>query len=389
MNSISNSVNYAVNQISDGFQGTLKVVAYTVNNSEALEKVTKIAERSIRVLGIVLNSLSQAASNLGLQLKDTIIVFETLRFVGIVKLMFCPNEKGKYFLSDAANSWQKKVDRVTLAFHCAFKSVKGLNTFGFVELGAMAKNVIGKLPIFVLVMDSFVLASSFFGSWDCIANGLPKAYKKISVANDKIDKWEYRPTAIALLKANDEIERKYFENKYAAKAADLNAKFSDLEKKIRLNEDKLAKAQESHLSKEIQEKIFTDCKAEAKKLTLEINRIQAKLQIVDQRIAKIAACDCKGLAEDLEKANVAFKIKKWEVLKSNAKQEASKVWIGIANAIGKIVVVTLALTLTAVNVWTDPFLLSLLFLGILVDSIGLSKILVAEFWKPKAVPKMA
>lgn len=389
MNSISNSVNNTVNNIGQGFQKSLEVTAYAVDSAEALEKIAKIAERIIRVVGVLAEGLSTAVSNFGSQLKDTIIVFETLRFIGVLKLLTVPGPNGKYFLTDAANSWMKRADRVTLAFHCAFKTVKGLNKFGFVDLGVMAKDAIGKLPIFVLVMDSFILASSFFSSWDNIAVGLPKARKKIAEANAKIDKWEYRPTAIALLKANDEIERKFFESKYDAKAKELHAKIEGLEKKVRLNDDKLAKAETSDLTQEAQDKIVAACAVEKKKLNAEITKASAKLVTVDDRIAKIAARDCRGLAEDLEKADTNFKVRKWEVCKSNGKQDESKVWIRLANAVGKIAVVVLALTLTAVNVWTAPFMLSLLFLGIVVDSIGLSKILLEEFWKPKAIPKPA
>lgn len=387
-----NSVNNAVNHISKGFQNSLEIAAFTVGNSEALEKVAKITERTIRAVEVIFGGLSNAVSNFGSQLKDAIIVFESLRFVGIMNFLITP-KNGKYFLTDPANSWQKRLDRVTLAFHCAFKTVKGLNKFGFVELGVMAKNAIGQLPIFVLAMDSFIVASSFFSSWDSLANSLPKASKNLSKDNYKLDKWEYRLTAIALLKAGDEIERKYFEVKYNDKSSELHAELDGLEKKARLNDDKLQKALavqqevETQIPNETVEKIVANCKAETKKLSLEIGRVQVKLEKVDERLAKIAARDCRGLAEDLEKANIHFKIKKWEVCKANDKQEKSKVWIKIANAVGKIAVVALALTLTAINLWTAPFMLSLIFMGILVDSIGLSKILVEEFWKAKPIPK--
>lgn len=370
---------------------SLEVATFTATHSEPLEKVAKLAERFIRVSDVAFGGISQAVSNLGNQLRDAIIVFESLRFVGIMNFLVTP-KNGKYFLVDSANSWQKRLDRVTLAIHCAFKSIKGLNKFGFVDLGVMAKNAIGKLPIFTLTMDSFILASSFFSTWDNLAVVQPKVRKKLDETEAKIEKWEYRPMAIAGLKAGDEIERRHFESKYNAKALELNNSLQGLEKKARLNEDKLQKALsqeagETQLPQNVQEKIIKECTVESKKLAREIGSIQAKIIKTDGRIAKIVARDCKGLALDLEKTDVNFKIRKWEVGQANAKQESAKNWVKVANSVGKIAVVTLALTLTAINLWTAPFLLTLLGMGILVDSIGLSKILLDEFWKPKPLPR--
>lgn len=387
-----NSVNNVINHINKGFHTSLELAAYTVTHSEPLEKVAKLIERIIRVAEVIMGTLSTAFLTLASQLKDTIIVFETLRFVGVMNLLICP-KNGKYFLTDPANSWQKRADRVTLAFHSALKSFRGLNKFGFVEMGAMAKNAIGQLSIFALVTDSFILASNFFSSWESIANNLPKAHKKIADADSKIDKWEHRPAALDYLRVGDELECKYFETVYIAKANALHAHFDRLEKKVRFNDDKHQKALEvneageSRLPKAIQEKIIADSLSENKKIGIEIGKVEAKLQKTEQRIARLAARELTELAKELGKTDSTFKVKQWEVMKANAEQEQTKVWLRIANAIGKIAVVSFALVLTSINLWTAPFTLSLLFLGIVVDSIGLSKILVEEFWKPKPIPK--
>lgn len=382
MNAINNLVNKAGNGICDG----LEIAAYTVTHNEPLEKVAKITGRIISIAEIVFNGLSEALSNFSSQVRDSIIVFETLRFVGIVNLLISP-KNGKYFLTDPQNSWQKRIDRVNLAFHCSFKSFKGLSRFGFVSMGVMAKNVIGKLPIFTLVMDSFMLVSSFFSTWDSLGVNMPKARKKMAEADDKIDKWENRQTEIAYLKANIETEVVHYEEKYSTKSIELNTKLGELEKKARLNEDKLLKAnEETQLPKAAQEKIISECKAEAIILSREIDKVQVKQQKNEDRIAKIAAKNYKGLAEDLEQKNVNLKLRKWEVCKANAKQEQSKTWLRVANAVAKFAVITVALTLAAISLSTTPALLSLLAMGVLSDSIGLSKLLVEEFWKPKPVP---
>lgn len=397
-----------INNIAKGFHKSLEVAAHTVTHSEPLEKVAKIVDRVISALAVVFGTLSASMLDFGSRLKSSIIVFESLRFVGVMNMLVNPNPKtGKYLLTDPTTSWQKCVDRVTLAFHTAFKTVKGLNKFGFIGLGIMAKNAIGKLPIFTLAMDSFIIASSFFSTWDNIANGLSKPSEKIAKANKMLDKWEFRPTAIAFLKAEDEITRKYFETAYNEKASALKTKLAGLEKEARLNEDILQKTLElqkqeksSQLPKIAQEKIIVECMEKSKALSLKIEGKQRKLLKTEERIYKIASSNYKGLAEDLEKSSAKYlvkktdgkiedlKMKKWEVYKANKTQERSKIWLRIANAVGKIAVVVFALTLTAINLWTAPFLLSLLGMGIIVDSIGLSKILIEEFWKPKPLPKV-
>jgi hypothetical protein len=128
--------------------------------------------------------------------------------------------------------------------------------------------------------------------------------------------------------------------------------------------------------------------SEKKKLSQLLGRVSVRILDTDEKISKIAARDCRGLAADLEKADANFKLKKWEVRKANAQQEKTKVWVRIANAVGKIGVVTLALSLLAASVIAAPVpAFTLLFIGTIIDSIGLTKILIEEFWKPKPLPK--
>ena len=383
------SIKSYINHVTAGMHKTLEISAYTVTHAEPLEKVAKITGRILGMAEIAFNGLSKAFANLNSQLRDTILVFETLRFVGVMNMLLTP-KNGKYFLSDPNNSWQKRADRVNLAFHTAFKMVKGLNKFGFVDIGFMAKNVVGKLPIFTLSMDSFIIASSFFSTWDILVNSLPRANKTLAKANAKVDEWEWRPTALLLLKANDEIQRLQFEEKYSQKAEKLRAEQADLESKFRLNEDKLQKlaSPESTLKKDVQEKTLAECMSEKKKLSQLLGRVNVRIHDTDEKISKIAARDCRGVAADLEKADANFKLKKWEVRKANAQQEKTKIWVRIANAVGKIGVVTLALGLAAASVIAAPIpAFTLLFIGTIVDSIGLTKILIEEFWKPKPLPK--
>lgn len=382
-------------QIGSGIS-PMKVAAYTVSHAEPLEKVAKIIERTISIAEIVMGTISVAFSNLGKQLKDTIIVFETLRFIGAVKTLITPDAKtGEYFLRSAKNSWQKCVDRVALLFHTCFKMIKGLNRFGFVDLGFMAKDAIGKLPIFTLVMDSFMIVSASFGTWDNVLKSLPRARSTQKLANEKLEKWEYRLTDIDMLKVNDKSTCKHFESRYANKANSLHAELDQLEKNNRLNEDTLQevldmKAKgETKLSVESQEKIIAECQKVNTDNAAKKAIIEAKLGKVERRVSMIAENNFKELAEELEKKDIKFKERKWETVKANGGRDELKTWSRIANSVGKIAVILFAFTLTALNVWTTPFLLSLLAMGILVDSIGLTKILLEKFYDPLEMPTPA
>lgn len=382
-----NAINNLVNKIGNGFSCALDIAAYTVTHNEPLEKVAKITARIISIAELAFNILSDAISNLKSQLLDTIIVFETLRFVGAVNLLVCPQKNGKYFLVDSENSWQKRVDRVNLAFHCAFKSFKGLNRFGFVSMGVLAKDAIGKLPFFTLIMDTFMLGSCTFSAWDNLGVNFPKARKNYAEADTKIIKWESRQTEIAYLKANIESECIHFESRYSQKANELDAELAKYEKKDRLNADKLLRANEpTQLPKAKQEKLISECE----KKTIKYSRITAQIQRKqlknDGRLEKIAAKNFRGLGEDLEKTNITYKLKVWEVRKANASQIQSKVWLRVANSVAKFTAICLAFTLTALSFWTVPASLALFGMGVLTDSIGLSKLLVEEFWKAKPIP---
>lgn len=343
------NVSAAANHIGPKIEQGLEASAFIVNNTEPLEKATKITGRFIDAAKILRGGLSESMTNFNENLINASLMFDTLKFFGNAKNLVCPDEKGRYLLTNPENTWQKCADRVTLAIHSGFKTFKGLNKFGFVSLGAMAKNAIGHLPIFQLVMDGFILASNVFGLWDSVAYNLPKANQKIKEANEKLDKWQQRSYAIELLKAGDELELQTFKEKYEAKATELH------------------------------KQLLT---AEGKKEAA----IQAKLERIDSRMAKIAARDFTGLAADLEKTNIALKQKKWEVCQRNAQKESTKVWIKIASAIGKIIVVSFALTIIAANLWAAPYALSLIALGNITDSIGLTKILLDQFWKAEPLP---
>lgn len=351
-----NAVNNVVDYCGQGAQSALKVIGFAVENCEPLEKIAKITFRVSELAKLVLGGLSVTMSNFAKQLGDTILVFESLRFIGVMKLLLTKQRNGEYLLTDPKTSWAKCIDRVALAFHTAFKSVKGLNKFGFVELGWMAKDAIGKLPIFTLVMDSFILISCFFSGWDSATKSMPEAQKKLARAEEHLSKWEYRDTAINLLKSQDEYVRQDFVSKYTADIQKIEATI--LEKTGKTDD----------------------------RSVVELKAAEVKLHKVSSRLALLAnenvdENNCKVLAEDLEKNDINFKLKQWKLVKKNASNLETRVVFRIANSVSKIAVVILALTLVAMNVWTAPFLFTLIAMGIVSDSLGLTKTLLEEFLK--------
>jgi hypothetical protein len=380
--------NNIASRIQNGVVQAMDCITYSVSNAEPLEKVAKQVERTIQVAKIVMGTISTAFSNLGEQLKDTVAVLETLRFISVMNLLLTPKD-GKYYFSDPRNSWQKCVDRVALAFHTFCKTIKGLVRFGFADLGFMAKDAIGKLPIFTLVMDSFMLTSSSFGIWDTFANTMPKAREKQKEGSAHLEKWEYRLTDIDMLKINDKSTCNHFEARYKNKTNELHVEIAKLEKAKRFNEDKLKEAwemKEKGENIELAAKTIAECNAEIKKIAASRTILETKVEKTERRINMIAENNFKGLAEDLEKANIKFKIKKWEVFTTNSTREEIKAWSRVANSVSKITVILFAFVLTALNLWTTPFMLSMLAMGFIVDTIGLTKLNLEKFLTPLPTP---
>lgn len=352
------------------------MAAFAVTHPEPIEKIAKIVNSTINIAGAIAGNLPKAFSNLSYQLKDAVTIFESIKIVDSIKLLCCPDENGKYFLANSKNTIQKRLDRVCLAVNSCFKTVRGLNRAGFVKLGIMAKNAIGKLPIFTLVMDAFILLSSVFSAWDSFIDGLPKGRAKIAAAKAKLEKWEQRPADIEKLKVNDAATLDAFKKKYANKLQDITKKLNAAKQQLANKQNELGLMSES---------------AEIDKLQAEISAIENKYEKINSRLQMIVAKDGAGLAYDLEKQNITGyggKIHKWEVVEKNAHIPQNKNWMRVANSIGKIAIVALALTMAAIygNALALPIALTILILGTVVDSMGLTKILYDEFAKGTPVP---
>lgn len=405
-----------IRNTADHLRNGVEYAAYTATHAEPLEKVAKVVYRAIESLNVIFNGLSKPFLTLATELKDACIVFETVKIFGNIKMFVLPQKNGTYIFNDKETSWQKLTDRVTLLAHNAFKFVKGLSKFGFVELGVMAKNVIGKLPIFTLAMDTLIITSSFFSTWDTVAIGLPEARKHSKKADGKLEKWEYLRAGISFLRIGDAIDRAKFETAFKAKAERVVKKLDKHANKAAACEQKKAQLttelktvegvkprREAAIRQELA-KLETDSivtAAKIKKLENSGAKVAARLdklekgqfkELADELYAQAERVyEVKRIVDGKEKtekmACVDFKLHKWTVKKENAKIESNKAWLSIANAVGKIAVVALALVLTAADIWVAPALLSLFILGIAVDSIGWTKIMTTEYYKFKPLPR--
>ena len=196
---------------------------------------------------------------------------------------------------------------------------------------------------------------------------------------------ECRAQSIDLLRVKDDIERSSFENRYRAKSVDYNHKIDQVALRLADAKIQLEDTAEMGVSP-LSDKERDDVEANVKKLGKELAQLEAKKTKSEHRLQLAVDHDYKGLAEELSKkriSGVGGKIQRYEVMKSNAEIKMNKSWLGIANSVGKIAVITLALALTALNWWSLPFALSLITLGCIVDSIGYTKIIYDEFVKEK------
>lgn len=335
------------NSLSNGLYKGLDLASYSVTNVEPFEKISKIIFRTIDFFSVLTKKVSAPVLMLGSRLKDTCDITESLGLCGRVKELVCPDEKGQYFFKKS--SWQKCADRILLAVACVFKTINSAVKLSLVSLGKLAKLTIGRLPVFRLVPDCLVAVSSFFGTWES-KNNAEAASAKLKIANRKVEKWAKRSALIEQVRRGNYAEFIALKNSYQKKVAKLEEQIKALD---------------------------------AASATKEIAIKKADLKKYQDRLAKIEANDNVGLADDLAKADISFKQKKWSVEQSNAKIMQNKAWFGIANGVSKIFVITMATTMTALSLASSPHVLTLLAAGVCVDSIGLTKALYDYSAKPQ------
>lgn len=333
------------------FQRGLNQANEAISKSENLEKVAKVTFKTIDFVSLLTGKVVTAFKLFSSRLKETADVLELFCFVGRFKELACPDNKGQYFLQKS--TWQKCADRIFLTTASVFKTINMAAKFTFISLGKAAKFAFGKVPVLKLIPDSLVMVSSFFNIWDN-KNITKEKSGKLANACSKIEKWSNRPALIAAVRSEDPKAVSNLKNHYEMQS-------SRLEQEIRCLEA---------AGKDIAKK------------TVVLNKYKDRLNLIAQN-------NCAELANELDKQDIAFKHKYWSTEHGNQKIGQNKAWLGIASSASKIFVITMATTGTALGLSTAPWVLSLLAVGIAVDSIGLTKSLYEHSSEIKNLPKKA
>jgi hypothetical protein len=384
-----NVVNRAKAVCYQGTKSTLAVTTTVVSKTEPLEKAAKIAYRSFEFYQTLFKKISSPLAVLSVRLKDCSEMFETFQFIGRFNELIGPGPNGKSFFQ--ISTWQKIADRIFLTIHCTLKSMIFFDKTKLISLGTITTTTIGRVPIFKLVSDSFCIISNAFGIWDNI-NKVHKGNHEVNITHVKMEKWKSRPKLLAKVQNGDSLEITQLKKKYEEKSAAINLQVQILEKKLQKTKDLIRMLDEVPRDVSLLPNGFTEqeqsfkYKEKIRTLEAKMSALQVKQKKYAERLLKINTENYEGLTHDLmAQQNITGKLRKWEVKRDDVKAGFLKIWIGIANNVGKIAVITLALGLTALNLWSAPYLLTLLGLSVIVDAIGLTKILYDEHHQ--AAPK--
>lgn len=379
-----------------------EVANHIVTRIEAFDRTSKVIYRTISLAKLIA-PIPVAISNLGIVLNKACDSYEATRFFGLMAFL-APKKNGKYFyfFFDPKNSWQKCADRLCLVAHTILKLMNAAYKCKFTKLaGITAVKLVGHLTIFKFVMDGFVVVSSMFGLWDT-ALALRKEGKEQQESKDKIAKWDQRRIQVTnLLKLDSGVQSQDFidETKLL-----FSQKINEQSNRLATDKQGLIAAQTAlnsesvnELPKEKKETTVADLKAKITKFSASIERAEAfkvkyknRLEQIETKAYRNLAVEMAGKEVSLESDDrtivdsinekADLKNKKWSAVRDLL--DASKVnhWMKVATCIGKIAVITLALTLTAINVWSPFVLVPLIGLGILADSTALTKIIYENFY---------
>lgn len=357
---------------------------------ETYYRTAKVIYRVIDFIAAIGDVVSRAFLNLSSELRATTEFIECTRFWSVLKDLI----SGKFWKE---SKWQKMADRITLACHSFLKMVGAGLKYGLYGLGKLAKYSVGQLPVFKLVTDGFYAVSSFFAAWDAKLK-INQLNADVAHVDGVILNWErfYLQQSLLVIKDKQEIGvlKKKYENIISKRTTMIDKNKASIKKL----EDGYAKAlRKAHGD-------VAKLPNDARIIPQLISKIQSeqrvsttRIEVSQARLAKIEAKDFEGLANEL-KGNlitnstaptedvkkelakaVDAKIKKWEHFKqdklaSKQRPERASSWMKIAASVCKIAVISLALTLTAINLWTFPLLMTVVSLGLLGDSISFIRI---------------
>lgn len=358
---------------------------------EPYYRTAKVTYRIIDFVAAITSAVSSTFLKLSAELRATTDFIECTRFFSVASELINPKD-GVYFFQNKKNLIQKRIEKVTLACHSALKMVGAGIKYGFIDLGKIAVYSIGQLPVFKLVTDGFYAVSSFFAAWDARIK-IKKYNSSINHSEKQIATWERFYEQVVLVQLGEETELQSLKDKYTAsiqkRSAIVDLKGKLLEKLTSEHDLALAKAKGNVAAvpkKKVQQ--ITDLKAD-------IQKCKARMELCKGRLEKIDAKDYFGLAEDLKshaiktakssdqpeplQYAVDSKVKKWQLIKANLCSS----WMKVASAVCKVAVITIALTFTAINLWTLPCLLTVVSLGLLGDSFSFVRVFYDRYNLPK------
>lgn len=357
-------------------QNFLNVCESTTREVDSLEKLLKIFARCFEIIQTMSGTMSRAFENLNSKIKDTLLVFSSIKVISSVQKviclaneLLCKDKEGKYFFTNPKNSIVNRVSRVSVAIHYCFKIVKNLNKLKLLSLGVLAKNAIGKLPIFDLITDSFKFFNNLFKVADAIAYRFPEDRKNIRTAREKLKKWKRRPELIRRLKTNDLTVLDAFRTTSLKTHELVTHEILYLNEKRGLESDQ----------------------ANKDNIDPEIRKLEGRLKRIEHRLRLIESKDCLALAADLEKQKIdgyGGKIHRWTTIEKNLQILEKKNWLLAIKSISKIALVVITLSAAAIygGVWSLPLALTILILANVNDAIGLIKILYEELAREAPIP---
>ena len=183
-----------------------RIAEFAFMDMEPLEKVVKNAQRTLDIVTQLQRIATPLLVNISASFKNSLEFFESLRFIGSMKILLTTQKNNKYFLADPNNSTSKKCDRLLLAGHTSCKLLRSLNKWKLIDLGQIAKVKIGAhLTAFHLITDGMMIASSSFGLWD-LSSQVKSLNEKRHKINAKLEKWENRYATMGLILTEDQAE---------------------------------------------------------------------------------------------------------------------------------------------------------------------------------------
>lgn len=341
--------------VSQLFYDISLVSSLSAEGTDPLEKVLKNTFRSFEIVSKVelVTHLSWMA--LSSAFKAAIDVFESMRTIGVLQILLTPQQNERYFLFDPENSLYKKADRLSLLVHTTCKSIRALHRWKLIDLGNIGKlKMVGHLTLFHFLIDSSMVASSFFAVMDFFDRLAIKPEER------KNEKWQERSLTLAKIFQGDSVAYENLQKYLIDKLEATNRKIELKHNEWNVLNNLTNRSDESEI--------------ELTEITKKIVRLEEKVHKNRSRLQQLNLHDYQSLIKECADRN-----DKADELKSKNKFNVKCIdLVKLASAVAKIFVITMALVMTAMNVCSTVPAVTLLTCGFISDSIGLAKIIMEK-----------